>query len=304
MPELVAIWPPDASALPVWRHARIVPGEPSPFPDLPDDVWQALSDAETRPRAASLESGTLLLLRGVNVNPGTEPEDMVSIRLWIGPRGMVSVTLRRLFAREDTFAALEAGMVTAEPYAIIRYLAERLAIRIRSAIADMDEAANAVEEELLDTEHSHDLPRLQNEVRRLRRRAVWLRRHLAPQSAALYDFNTLAEDAMPPGLAEDFSELANEMQRATEAVHTLAEYGTLLQDQLDSIRSAQMARTSYVLSLVAAIFLPLNLIAAVFGANVAGVPWAENPWGFVLLSLLCLAITAAGVLMVRWRRWM
>src|SRR5690606_33222554 len=38
---------------------------------------------ETRPRLEETEQGTLLILRGINHNPGPEPEDLVSIRLWL-----------------------------------------------------------------------------------------------------------------------------------------------------------------------------------------------------------------------------
>ena len=46
-------------------------------------VAQALLARETRPRVSSIGDGALILLRGVNLNPGAEPEDMVSIRLWV-----------------------------------------------------------------------------------------------------------------------------------------------------------------------------------------------------------------------------
>jgi Mg2+ and Co2+ transporter CorA len=38
---------------------------------------------ETRPRSFSTDRGLLVVLRGVNTNPGADPEDMVSIRVWI-----------------------------------------------------------------------------------------------------------------------------------------------------------------------------------------------------------------------------
>ncbi len=300
MTDLLITWPMEGDA--VWRHARIEFGAPSPFDDLPEDVWEALSATETRPRYASLEGGHLLVLRGVNVNPGDLPEDMVSLRLWLGPHGIVSVTIRRVWAVEATETALEDGSLPAEPLAIVLFMAERLAIRIRDAILAMDEATQAAEEALLSEENDQDLRTLQETIRRLRRRAIWLRRHLAPQRAALADFLHAAGPEMNQDLVEDFDEVVNEAQRAAEAVHTLTEYGGVLQDQLEAVRDAQMARTSYILGLVAAVFLPLNLLAAIFGANVGGIPWAENPYGFVLLSAVCLVIAAAGAWVLRKRR--
>jgi hypothetical protein len=46
---------------------------------LPNRVIESLTRVDTRPRTAILEDGILVLLRGVNMNPGADPEDMVSL---------------------------------------------------------------------------------------------------------------------------------------------------------------------------------------------------------------------------------
>lgn len=44
-------------------------------------VQEALLAEETRPHCDLIGDGVLLILRGVNTNPGADPSDMVSIRL-------------------------------------------------------------------------------------------------------------------------------------------------------------------------------------------------------------------------------
>lgn len=299
MPELVLHWPNEDA--PIWRHARIDPAEGPTFDGIPDDVWRALSDTETRPRHARIEGGHLLVLRGVNVNPGDDLEDMVSLRLWRGPASLTSLTFRRVFAVEDTRVALDNGDCQADATSVMLYLAEALSVRIRNATIQMDEDAHAIEEALLDNPQGKTLADLQERVLGLRRRAVWLRRHLAPQHAALSDFMASAGRDLPHAQVEDLNEIISEAKRAAEAVQVLAEYGSLLQDRIEAVRSAQMGRTSHMLGLVAGVFLPLNLLAAVFGANVGGVPWSEDPMGFVWLTLVCIAITALGAWYLRRR---
>jgi len=48
---------------------------------LDEVVVEALLAEETRPRCVPMGNGVMLFLRGVNLNPGADPEDMVSIRL-------------------------------------------------------------------------------------------------------------------------------------------------------------------------------------------------------------------------------
>jgi zinc transporter len=59
-----------------------------------------------------------------------------------------------------------------------------------------------------------------------------------------------------------------------------------------------------VLSIVAAIFLPLSFLTGLMGMNVAGLPGTVSPWSFWIVVLLMLA--AAGVIMIifRIRRWL
>lgn len=46
----------------------------------------ALTRSDTRPRALKMGNGFLIVLRGVNLNPGADRDDMVSIRFWIESR--------------------------------------------------------------------------------------------------------------------------------------------------------------------------------------------------------------------------
>lgn len=49
------------------------------------------STARTRPRVLPLAGGLLVNLRGVNLNPGADPEDMVSVRMWIDAERLISM---------------------------------------------------------------------------------------------------------------------------------------------------------------------------------------------------------------------
>jgi zinc transporter len=59
----------------------------------------------------------------------------------------------------------------------------------------------------------------------------------------------------------------------------------------------------YVLSIVAAVFLPLGFLTGLLGINVGGIPFAENPWGFLAVVVALLGVVALELLVFRWRRW-
>ncbi len=70
-------------------------------------IVNALLEEETRPRLLALGDGVLLILRGVNLNQDAEPEDMVSIRLWIDSHRIISIQRRPLKAVGDIAQRLE-----------------------------------------------------------------------------------------------------------------------------------------------------------------------------------------------------
>jgi len=59
----------------------------------------------------------------------------------------------------------------------------------------------------------------------------------------------------------------------------------------------------YVLSIVAAIFLPLSFVKGLLGINVGGIPGADSALGFPAVIVLMLVIAAGIWALFRWRRW-
>ncbi|MGW8370057.1 MAG: CorA family divalent cation transporter, partial [Gammaproteobacteria bacterium] len=59
----------------------------------------------------------------------------------------------------------------------------------------------------------------------------------------------------------------------------------------------------YVLSIVAAIFLPLGTLTGLLGVNVGGIPGAEHPLGFPVFVILLVLIVAIEFVWFRHKKW-
>ncbi len=64
---------------------------------------------ESRPRALALGDGLLTVLRGINRNAGEDPEDMVSIRIWLTDDSIITVRQRKVRAAAEVHALLATG---------------------------------------------------------------------------------------------------------------------------------------------------------------------------------------------------
>lgn len=67
-----------------------------------------------------------------------------------------------------------------------------------------------------------------------------------------------------------------------------------------------MTRTNVVIKLltvITVIIMPLQLLSSVYGMNIVGLPFAQNPWVFGILSLLMLAIAVLLITILKAKRW-
>ena len=93
-------------------------------------IHEALTAEDTRPRCTAHGDGAIINLRGVNLHEGAEPEDMISLRLWVEARRVVGVWRRPLYAVNDLFSSIERGVAPVSPGDLVAKLALRLADRM------------------------------------------------------------------------------------------------------------------------------------------------------------------------------
>ena len=77
----------------------------------------------------------------------------------------------------------------------------------------------------------------------------------------------------------------------------------MLQEEYLALMAQEQTSRMYVLSVVAAIFLPLTFITGLLGMNVGGLPGLDNPMGF-WASIVIMVVAAVGLAaFFRWKRW-
>ena len=259
--------------------------------DLDGFIREALTAEDTRPRCTVHGDGAIINLRGVNLHEGAEPEDMISLRLWVEKRRVVGVWRRPLYAVADLMASLERGIAPASPGDLVAKLALRLVDRMEPTVADLHEQIDDMEDVLDDPEASFS----RSDLADLRRQAIILRRFISPQRDAL---NTLAIEDLDWLTERDRSrirEAADKTTRVAEELESVRERAAIVHDQLLERRAEQMNSYTLLLSVVAAIFLPLGLLTGLLGINVGGMPGANSPWAFwiVTASLVVIGLVLA-----------
>ena len=259
----------------------------------------ALLAEETQPRLAFIDNGVLLTLRGVNLNPGADPEDMVSLRIWVDAERIFTVRIRPLMAVKDVRERFDAGHGPRDTSEMLSMLATCLVRRMNPVIDRMNEEIDNLEEAVV----NNDTQDLRHRLRELRRQAIELRRYLAPQQAAVEQLYIEHIDWIDPEHRLAFRECADQVSRVVQDLDAMRERAAIIRDELAERLSEKLNRNLYLLSVVAALMLPLGVITSMFGMNVGGVPFAENKDGFLVVSVLLGLVVALQVLIFRLLKW-
>ena len=267
---------------------------------LPAAASGALLAGETRPRTTTFDQGVVVNLRGVNLNEGAEPEDMVSIRIWLDKSRVISVRLRKLKAVLDIRDEIDKGRCPTSPGHLVARIAGRLTDRIQPYIQEIEDEIDGLEDAML---KGGGLG-LRVQLADTRHDAVLLRRFIAPQRDALSRLAADEDGLFDRQTRIELRETADLVTRQTESIDVARERAMVLQDQLTDQRAEEMNRNMMVLSIVAAIFLPLGFLTGLFGINVGGMPGVNDPVAFWLVVAACTVIGFGLLVIFRIMKWL
>ena len=258
---------------------------------LDDIACEALTAEEPRPRSVVRGEALLVILRGVNLNPGADPEDMISLRIWIEERRVITLRHRRVMAVEDLLKALEGGNGPRTAGEFLVEICDLLATRMGIVLSNLDDDVDRLEDEVLTAERYE----LRTRLAEIRRQAIGLRRYLAPQRDAMTRLFTERVGWLTEMDRTYLREVSDRVLRYVEDIDSARERATVAQDTLNGRLSEQMNRNMYVMSIVAGVFLPLGLLTGLLGINVGGMPGVDSPIAFALVCGLLVVIAIAEI---------
>lgn len=264
---------------------------------------RTLLAADTRPRTIVRGKDVLINLRGVNLNPGAQPEDMIPLRFFIQAGRVITCNGKPMKAISDMVDRLETQTVSRTPGGFIATFALAIIDRMTPTITNLNEQVDELED-LIDSVGRNRHEQARPKVAELRREAIMLRRYLAPQKDAL---TTLSQQSLPwigPDDQLRLRDAADQATRVAEELDAVRERCAIVKDQLTDIRAEQMNQNMMILSVVAAVFLPLGLISGMMGINVGGMPWVDNVNGFWYVTAIVTVIGIIQLAVFRLLKWL
>lgn len=260
---------------------------------------EALLTEETRPRTIILDDSILLALRGVNLNPNSDPEDMISIRLFINEKIIISTKKRDLLSVKDIVDSLKVNKGPKSSAEFIVSLTNNLTSRMENTISEMEERSSNLEESVLD---SHNFEK-RTEISTIRKEAISLRRYLSPQKDAISRLYHESISWIDEYKKNQLREINDQVIRYIEELDSIKDRVTLTQEELSNKLNEQMNLRMYVLSVISAIFLPIGFLTGLLGINIGGIPGSENKDAFVIFTVFLVIIVSIQLYVFRKKKW-
>ena len=260
----------------------------------------ALLSQTTRPRTTILNDSLILALRGINLNPNSDPEDMISIRLYINKNIIISTKKRDLLSVNDMLLFFEQGIGPKNSSEFLIELTNRLTDRMEDYILDMDDRYSDLEELSIQSSSA----KLRTSISEIKRESISLKRYLSPQKEAIFKLYDQKISWINEHDRIQLREINHKLIKYIEDLDSIKDKVSLIQEEISNNLSEQLNQRMYVLSIISAIFLPLGFLTGLLGINVGGIPGAENSFSFYIFILFLIVIVALQIYIFKKKRWL
>ena len=277
---------------PVWIHLNLSDGRAAKWlkrqKELNDWVRENLMNPEiSEPRMRIRQNRLLLVLRTVNMTPKSEPDDLVFLRLFATEKVLISTCSSPALDFKEIDDLFDDGDGPDSINALIPVILEQTLDNVTASIDRIEDQVDAWEEQIITGKPVEGMYQALSE---LLRQVLIIRRFMMPEREVLDNlvrhsvrwFNAETERSV----RDDF----DRVRRIVEDIDLLEKRIRVNQDALSHIEDKQTQRNTYMLSVIAGIFLPLSFLASVFGMNLGGIPWNTETYGFLTVNGIMLII--------------
>lgn len=260
-------------------------------------------DTQQRPKIESIDSHLFAVVKMAMINEKTSALELEQVSLILGKDYLITLQEKEgdvfsmLRERIHNTAWRDRGLETDYLfYALLDTIVDHYFLVLET----LTERAETLEEQVLEgpsKEVLKSIHHLKSESRRLRR-AIWPTREIA--SSLLRDeLKYFKKDTYPY-----LHDLYDHVIQVGDLLDSLREkLSSLLETYLSGV-SNKMNEIMKVLTLFAAIFIPLTFIVGIYGMNFRHMPELEWKYSYPLLWILMIFITAGMLVLFKRKKWL
>ncbi len=242
-------------------------------------------DVEQLPKFEQTEGRLFVILHGLSLDG--ERLDTVEIDCFVGDDLLLTLHQDPVPGIDWLWekVAKNRHLTTGGPSEVFGHLCEAVGRRFLSVADELERQVDGLGDDALAA-----APHLLAEVQLLRREEATIRKVLTPQMRMLNQLTRLPSDQLNDRARR---QLVDAYDVHSQVLASLATSRQLLSDMLDTYRGAvaeRQGRAANLLTVYAAIVLPMTLIAGWYGMNTANLPAADREWGWIVVTVVMVLV--------------
>lgn len=157
-----------------------------------------------------------------------------------------------------------------------------------------------IEKDVFTLENPKDMLK---DILSLKKDIINFRRIIIPQRTLVPQLEHKNKRFLSEDLEVYFDDVVDKIERIYNNLETLKEIVASLQEANESILSHNTNNIIKVLTIFSVIMLPLTFVTGVYGMNIMGLPVAQHPLSFIILSGIFVLIVLIMLIFFRFKRW-
>ena len=186
--------------------------------------------------------------------------------------------------------------------------ADYLAYSLIDAIVDnyftvlekIGEKIEDIEDEMI----KNPTPGVLHNIHSLKRELIFLRKSVWPLREVISRLERWESPLIDKSIDVYLRDVYDHTIQVIDALETFRDMLSGMLDIYLSSVSNRMNEVMKVLTIIATIFIPLTLIAGIYGMNFKYMPELDSPWGYPMVYVVMLAVSAVMIVYFRRKRWL
>ncbi|MDF7681002.1 zinc transporter ZntB [Enterobacteriaceae bacterium ESL0689] len=288
---------------PCWLHLNYTEVDSAKWlastPLLPNSIRDVLSGEDTRPRLTRVGDGVLITLHCINGSTDERPDQLVAMRLYIDERFILSTRQRQILALDDVLGDLREGTGPTDCGSWLVETCDILTDHTSEFIEQLHDQIIDFEDNLLDQQIP---PR--GSLALLRKQLLVMRRYMAPQRDVFSRLATEHLSWMSDTHRQQMLDIADRQGRGLDEIDGCISRTAIISDEIAQIMQEGLSRRTYMMSLMAMVFLPCTFLTGLFGVNLGGIPGNSSDAGFYLFCIMLVFLIFIVALWLHHSKWL
>ena len=279
------------SDAPIWLHFNLSQASTERWlrehTPLPPEFYEALQQGSRSTRIELVDNALIAVVNDVLHGFSFDPAETSTLWMYVTPTLVISARRKPLKSVDRLRHAIQNGAQVQTTVELLIHLlrdqADVLIDIVRETVTRVDKIEDDLLAERLNTKRAS--------LGNLRRVLVRLQRLMAPEPAALFRLLQRPPQWIDELDLQDLRQSSEEFSAVLVDMASLQERIKLLQEEIAAMVNESNSRTLYMLTVFTVMALPVNMIAGLFGMNVAGIPLADHTHGFWIVVSLVACVT-------------